>query len=80
MKLELNTLSEPVRDTEVQTMGGYWVVNLLGREDRELEPNIQDAMATKAFNDWFTEQREAATVEQYLTPGHFQFAIDQVTE
>ncbi len=77
--LELNTLSEPIKDTEVQTTGGYWVVKLLDREDRELAPDTANAMAQKAFNDWFAEQNEAAVVEQNLTPEQVNWAIEQAT-
>mgnify|MGYP006293019977 CR=1 FL=1 len=78
--LELNTLSEPVRDTEVQTTGGYWVVKLLDREDRELASNMADAMAGKEFTDWYARHREAATVEQSLTPQQIQSAIEQFSQ
>jgi len=63
----------------VQTTGGYWVVKLLDREDRELAPDTANAMAQKAFNDWFAEQNEAAVVEQNLTPEQVNWAIEQAT-
>ncbi len=78
--LDLNTLSEPIPDTGVQTTGGYWVVNLLDREDRELASDMADAMAGKEFTDWYTRHREAATVEQSLTPAQIQFAVEQVSQ
>jgi parvulin-like peptidyl-prolyl isomerase len=77
--LELNTLSEPIRDTDVQTNGGYWVVKLLGREDREIATNISDALVSKEFNDWYTQKSEEAVVEQTLTIPQVQWAVARVS-
>ena len=35
--ITLNTVSEPVRDTSVQTTGGYWLVMVIDRGERVLE-------------------------------------------
>ena len=75
--LELNTVSEPVFDEEVQTLGGYWVVNVLGRELHEVSAEAADGLASKAFNDWYAASLEAAFIEEYLTPEQKSWAIER---
>ena len=78
--LELNTVSDPVFDAEVQTLGGYWVVNLLGREMHEMSAGMAQGLASKAFNDWYSDKHSAASVEEYLTPEQKTWAIQRATE
>ncbi len=75
--LELNTVSEPVFDEEVQTLGGYWVVSLLGRELHEVSAQSADGLASKAFNDWYAANLNAAFIEEYLTPEQKNWAIER---
>jgi parvulin-like peptidyl-prolyl isomerase len=75
--LELNTVSDPVFDKEVQTLGGYWVVNLLGRELHEVSSGVAQGVASLAFNDWYTAYRDAASVEEYLTTEQKNWAIER---
>ena len=77
--LELNTVSEPILDVEVQTLGAYWVVTLLGREVHEVAPNIADALAAMDFNDWYASVYDASVIQEYLTHEQKAWAIERVT-
>ena len=55
LKVETGMLSEPIRDEGVTTKGGYWLIDVLGREnDRTIEANDRDYLKGKAFNEWIT--------------------------
>jgi parvulin-like peptidyl-prolyl isomerase len=78
-ELELNVVSEPIVEREIQTNGAYWVVRLLERETRVLSETISDAMASVAFDAWYGEYSQTAVVEQLLTPQQKAFAVERVT-
>ena len=76
--LELGVVSEPIRETEVPTTGGHWVVRLLERDARAPSENVAEALASTAFDEWYTNLRDQATVEDRLTAEKRQWAIDRV--
>ena len=78
--LEMNTVSEPILDAEVQTRGAYWVVTLLGREVHEVAPGVADALASMDFNEWYSLVYESSVIEEYLTTEQKQWAIERVSE
>ncbi|MBN2186999.1 MAG: peptidylprolyl isomerase [Dehalococcoidia bacterium] len=60
--LTSNELSEPVRDTSVQTTGGYWVVKNLDRGEHELSEDAKEALNNQHFSDWIEEREENSTI------------------
>jgi len=51
--LELETLSEPIRDDEFVTEGGYWLIKVVDKDDnKEISDDDSDLLKTKALNDW----------------------------
>ncbi|MFC2066952.1 peptidylprolyl isomerase [Chloroflexota bacterium] len=52
---ELGTLSEPIRDVELVTKGGYWLIKVLDKDDnRPIEADDRDLLKAKAFDEWVT--------------------------
>ena len=53
-EVELETLSEPIRDETVGTRGGYWLVKVVGIDDnnKEIEDEDRDLLKAKALNEW----------------------------
>ena len=46
-------LSQPLRDEDVWTIGGYWLVKVIDVDDnREIEDEDRDLLKAKAFNEW----------------------------
>jgi parvulin-like peptidyl-prolyl isomerase len=76
--LTLNKVSEPVKDTSVQTTGGYWLVMVVDRGDHELEEKVREELIDKHFNDWREERAENSTIETYLEADKKSWAINQV--
>ncbi len=76
--LELGVVSEPIRETEVPTTGGHWVVRLLERDSRAPSEGVAQALASTAFDEWYTNLRDQAVIEDHLTTEKKQWAIDRV--
>ncbi len=51
--LELETLSQPIRDEDVATKGGYWLVKLVDKEDNiQIEDDDRDLLKARVLNEW----------------------------
>ena len=77
--LELNTVSEPIRDPEANTRGGYWFVRLLDRSVQTLSVTNAQSLAAQSVNDWYTAIAEVAVTEAKLTADQKTWAIEQVS-
>jgi parvulin-like peptidyl-prolyl isomerase len=78
--LPVNEVSEPVKDKSVQTTGGYWLVKVIDRGNRELEENVKEELIDKHFNDWFEEWKESSTIENVLDEEKRSWAVIKVLE
>jgi parvulin-like peptidyl-prolyl isomerase len=76
--ISLNEVSEPVKDESVQTTGGYWLVKVVDRGERELEEKVKEGLIDKHFNDWFEECKENSTVENLLNAEKKTWAVNEV--
>lgn len=77
--LELNVVSEPILEREIQTNGAYWVVRLLERDTRAPYDAVKDALASTAFDAWYAEVSQAAVVNRLLTDEQKAWALEQAT-
>jgi len=64
--LTVNEVSEPVKDESVHTTGGYWLVKVIDRGDRELEEVVTKEMIDKHFNDSLEEWKKNSIIENLL--------------
>ena len=76
--ISLNEVSEPVKDESVQTTGGYWLVRVVDRGERELEEKVKERLIDKHWNDWFEEWKGNSTIENLLDEDKISWAINQV--
>ena len=76
--LELNVVSEPILEREIQTTGAYWVVRLLERDTRALYDNIAEALAATAFDAWYQEVSKTAEVQHLLTNDQKAWALERL--
>jgi len=52
-EVELGNLSQPIRDEEITTSGGYWLVEVTeAEENREIEEEDRDRLKADALNQW----------------------------
>jgi foldase protein PrsA len=76
--LTLNEVSELVKDTSVQTTGGYWLVEVIERGDHELSDSVKQQLIDKHFNDWRKEWSDKSTIKTYLEAAKISWAINHV--
>ena len=71
-------ISEPVKDESVQTAGGYWLVKVVDRDERELEEEAREQLIDRYLNDWFEEWKESSTIENLLDADKISWAVEEV--
>ena len=75
--LPLNAVSEPVKDESIQTMGGHWIVEVLDKGEHELSEELRKGLASNDFAQWFEEQRENSTINNYLDEEKKAWAVER---
>jgi len=81
--IELNTLSEPIRDEMARTKGGYWLLQVTDKDDnKEIEEDDRDLLKSKALNDWVSSlwDNPENKVDSYLDEEKKAWAIEKVIE
>ena len=76
--LDLNTVSEPVKDESFPTAGGYWIVRVVDRGEHELEKEVRERLTDKHMSDWLAGQKENSTIENRLDEEKKSWAVDRV--
>jgi len=80
---ETGVWSQPIRDGDQWTTGGYWVVQVVGREDdRELSDEDYQNLLDRAYSDWLTNlQTESAEIidRTGFTTEAQQLIVEKVT-
>ncbi len=80
-EIELETLSEPLRDKTVRTKGGYWLIKVADKDsDRQIEENDRNLLKAEAFDDWVATLWELPDNEiddSYLDDEKKAWAIEQ---
>jgi len=76
--ITLNQVSEPVKDESVQTTGGYWIVKVIDRADRQIDEQLREELKGKRYNDWLEAWKKNSTIENRLNKDKNAWAIDEV--
>jgi len=79
-EIELETLSEPIKDDTVLTEGGYWLVKVVDEDDnREVDEGDRDLLKAKAFDEWVSSLWDDPEnkVESYLDSEKEAWAVEQ---
>jgi len=82
LDLELNSLSEPISPIIISKQSGYWLIEVLNKEDRTLSEEHRDILTSKAFNDWFEEEKKKAEeegrIKSYLDNDKILWALEHI--
>ncbi len=78
--LTVNKVSEPVKDTSVQTTGGYWLVKVIDRGDHELEEKVKGELIDNYYNAWLAEWTKESTIATHLEADKISWAVNKVLE
>jgi len=76
--LPVNEVSEPVKDKSVHTTGGYWLVEVIDRGDRELDETVKKELIDNRFNSSLAEWKENSIIENLLDQGKRAWAVMKV--
>lgn len=71
-------VSEPVKDGSASTTGGYWLVQVVDRGERELEDEARQLLVQQRLQDWLEEQREKSRIEDRLDEERLMLAVEEV--
>ncbi len=81
LPLDTGAVSQPGVDSSVETVGGFWLVRVLEKdENRALDDTTRQTLKTALFENWLTNEIKKDTVETLLTPEQKQWAIDLVNK
>jgi len=80
-ELELEMLSEPIRDDAITTKGGYWLIKMVDKdENRPIDDNDRNLLKAKALDDWVSsllDDPENEVDDSYLDDEKKAWAIEQ---
>ena len=80
---ETGVISEPIRDDTVITTGGYWLLEVLAKEDdKQVSDDDRELLKAKALDDWVLSlwYDDGNEVNSYLTDEMREWAIEKATE
>jgi peptidyl-prolyl cis-trans isomerase SurA len=79
-EVELETLSQPIRDETFITRGGYWLIRVVDEEDgRQVDDNDREFLKAKALNEWVSALRDDPEnkLESYLDEEKKAWAVER---
>ena len=79
-EVELETVSEPIREDTAVTKGGYWLVKIVDKDDnRQIEDSDRDLLKSEAFNEWVKALQDDPEnkVEDYLDSEMKAWAVER---
>ena len=77
-EVELETISEPIRDDTVATTGGYWLLKVVDMDDnRQIADEDRDWLKTDALSEWVSSLWDDPEnkIENYLDDDKMAWAI-----
>jgi parvulin-like peptidyl-prolyl isomerase len=78
--LQINKLSQPIKDDTQQTKGGVWLMDVTKIEpDKTLDEDYRSTIITERINQWISEVWTAKqdTVQSFLTDEQKTYAIEK---
>ena len=82
-EIEVGVVSEPIRDEDSATKGGYWLIKVIDKDDnRRIEDSDRDLLKAEALDKWIEAlwNDPENKVESYLDDEKKSWAIEQAFE
>jgi parvulin-like peptidyl-prolyl isomerase len=81
LPLEVGAVSQPAADSSVETIGGFWLIKVLEKDDnRVLDDSTRQALTTVLFENWITDKMKNDSVQTIITEDKKTWAIDLVNK
>ena len=77
---EIGAISEPIRDEDITTKGGYWLIKILDEDtNRRIDTAYRDYLKSKALDEWVASlvDDEDNEIVNYLDAEKKSWAIQQ---
>ncbi len=81
--IELNTLSEPIRDETMTTTGGYWLIKVIDRGERQIEEGDRDMLKMRALQEWIDslwDDPDNLVDDTFLDAEKIAWAVEQAVQ
>ncbi|MFC1942449.1 hypothetical protein ACFLWU_04445, partial [Chloroflexota bacterium] len=82
-EVEIGTISQPIRDDTVSTKGGYWLIEVLDKDDdRALDENDRNYLLNQELDTWVAllwVDPDNDVDDSYLDSEMKAWAIEQAT-
>jgi len=75
---EVKKISPVTRDDSLKTKGGYWIVQVLNRQQRPLDDSIKQALSDECLGTWMQGLLKQAKVENLMDQKQKDFAANRV--
>ena len=75
---EMNKISPVTRDDSLTTKGGYWIVQVLDRQQRPLDDSIKETLTEECLGGWMQGLLKQEKVENLMDQKQKDFAINKV--
>jgi parvulin-like peptidyl-prolyl isomerase len=76
--LEKGKISNVITDNSVKTKGGYWLVQVLNKQERPLADSIKQSLSEECLSAWIKGLMDNAKVENKLDQKQKDFAVAKV--
>jgi len=79
-EVELESVSQPIRDDTVFTKGGYWLIEVTEIDDnRQIEDSDRELLKAEIFSEWIETLKNDPEnkIENYLDSGKKAWAVDR---
>jgi len=80
---EIGVISEPLRDPDMLTKGGYWLIKVIDEDNnRRIDTEYRDYLKAKAFDEWMASliDDEDNEIVNYIDEEKKSWAIEQATK
>ena len=76
--LEKGQVSDVIRDDSSKTKGGYWIVQVLNKQQRPLDDTIKQTLTEECLSTWMQGLLKQANVENLMDQKQKDFATNKV--
>jgi len=79
-EIDLETVSQPIRDDTALTEGGYWLVKVVDKDDnKQIEDSDRELLKAEIFSEWIETLKNDPEnkIENYLDSGKKAWAVDR---
>jgi hypothetical protein len=77
---ETGVVSDPIKDTEQTTVGGWWLYQVASIENKSIEQDDMDILSYRDLRNWREDisESEENTIDNYLDDDKKSFAVGKV--